>query len=431
MAPQEADKILQKFDSIISQRFGLSPATKVVVGVSGGMDSMVLLFLLHHFQIPVAAAHVNYQLRGEESDAEEELVKSFCEKFQIPFYFKKVDVSVWENENLQATARRIRYDFYMEVMQREKAEWIATAHHAGDQVETMVLHWLRGDFPLVPSGMSEHFGRVIRPLLSFSKSEITWLADGFVIPWRMDSSNLKNEYARNKLRNQILPLMRDIQPGFDGMIQEQHSRNQMIHNYVFEHLEKECKSFLIMSEDQILIDQAIVKGDEYNELRLSYLASKLGWGFEKGEILFQLLKGAPGRKYEDGRGVIWRERKGLRIQYATGIASKEEMEIIVEDVPVPRSFLPNNDIALLDKNKLQFPLKIRRWQQGDFFYPLGMKSKKKISDFLIHEKVEMADKEDVFVVLSGKDICWIAGYRIDNRFKITDDTIEAVQISLK
>ncbi|MEZ4798566.1 MAG: tRNA lysidine(34) synthetase TilS [Flavobacteriales bacterium] len=431
MAPQEADKILQKFDAIISQHFGLSKKSKVIVGVSGGMDSMVLLFLLHHFQIPTVAVHVNYQLRGDESDAEEALVRDFCKKYKIPFFHRRVDSSVWENENLQATARKIRYDFYMEIMQQEKADWIATAHHAGDQVETMVLHWLRGDFPLVPSGMSEHFGRVIRPLLSFSKNEVTWLADGFVIPWRMDSTNLKNEYARNKLRNQILPLMRDIQPGLDGMIQQQHARNQMIHNYVFEHLEKECKAYLIMSEDQILIDQAVIKGDEYDELRLSFLASKLGWSFEKGEELLQLLKGGTGRKYEDSRGVIWRERKGLRIQYSSGNISKEEREILVEDVPVPNAFLPNNDIAILDKSKLNFPLKIRRWQQGDFFYPLGMKSKKKISDFLIHEKVEMADKEDVFVVLSGKDICWVAGYRVDNRFKITPETKAAVQISLK
>lgn len=430
MAPQEAEKILHRFAKTISDEFAINHHTKVVVGVSGGMDSMVLLFLLFHLGIPVVAAHVNYQLRGSDSDDEEKLVESFCSKHQIPFYKKRVEKSVWDNLNLQDNARKIRYEFYEYVLEQTKADRIATAHHAGDQVETMVLHWLRGDFPLVPSGMSATYGKVFRPLLHFSKKEIEWIADGFVVPWRMDASNLKNEYARNKVRNQMLPLMRDVQPGIEDMMLHQHQKNVMLHHYVMTHLSEECKPFFKLTEDVIIVQADIVQEDGFDVLRMAYTASTFGWSFEKGDVFLQLMTGAVGRKYEDKKGTVIREREGLRIHYTSEIPP-QDVSLICEDVPVPHTFLPDNDSVVLDKSELIFPLVMRRWQHGDSFVPLGMKGRKKISDFLIQEKVELSDKENVFVVVSGKEICWVVGHRIGDKFKVTSQTTKAVRLSIK
>jgi tRNA(Ile)-lysidine synthase len=425
-----AEKLLQRFELICSHRFALNRQTKVVVGVSGGMDSMVLLFLLHRIQVPVVVAHVNYQLRENDSLLDEQTVVEFCKKEGIKHFVKRVPSHVWKDGNLQAIARDIRYDFYREVLEAEHASYIATAHHSGDHIETWMLQWLRGDYPLVPFGMNAQNGEVIRPLLEFSKQEIDWLADGFTVPWRMDASNLKSDYARNKVRNQILPLLREIQPGVDGMIERAHNSNVLIHDFIMSRLGAECNDHLQAQEDQILVKHSVLQDDGYDEMRLSYIALKLGWGYQEGAAWHALMSAIPGKRIVYKMGEVCKVREGLKIYYGSA-EMEEEVEIEISDVAVPKHFSKNKDVVYLDKAKVTLPLEIRKWESGDAFHPLGMQGKKKVSDFLIGEKVELKDKSKVHVVTSGGEICWVVGMRIDERFKITEETEQAIQLRKK
>jgi len=418
------------------------------LAVSGGMDSMVMLHLFHQAGFSIAVAHCNFQLRGEESDEDEIFVAAKCKKWGIPFHSIRFDTNnyaIQHGLSVQMAARELRYNWFHQVKEKENIDWIATAHHLSDSVETVLLNLSRGTSLDGLLGIAEKNGFVIRPLLFATHNEITNYAAETGVVWREDRSNETDDYQRNFIRHQIIPKLKQVNPDFEQSIAKMVERLSGDGAILTHAIEVWKKQFQRNENDKVILAK---KGfepsldDSYNSALLWRLLRGFGFHFDQSKKIVQALNGQSGKQFLSTSHQLVVDREYLILVPL----SSELAEVTIEEGQVDAymgnrqlTFLSttiggsiNNEEAaiMLDIDSLRFPLTWRKWKAGDFFFPLGMTGRKKISDFLVDQKVSLVDKRAVSVLESAGEIAWVVGYRIDDRFKVKPTTEHVLLITL-
>lgn len=445
--------MIQKFESILQQNHWHG---KVVIAVSGGADSMVLAALFHQANRDIVLAHFNYGLRKEDSEKDQELVAEWALSNNIPFYFKKFDLGDFlkrEGGNLQETARELRYEWLEQIRKELNFDLIATAHHQGDSIETLLINFFKGTGITGLHGILPQKGKVIRPLLSFKKSEVVDFAEVHNVPWRLDKSNEGNDYLRNKIRNQLLPLITEALPSVEDNLQaniKRFSETEILYKESIERYRKKLIEF--RGKDRYISILKLRKSPALFSITYELLKP---FGFSSGQIqdVLSLLDSESGKMVQSLEYKIIRDRGFLIITPVNTIESTfilihrngKKQKIQLPDFKFELEFTEQSNFidwdqietatrqeAYLDLKKIEFPLILRKRKEGDYFYPLGMSGKKKkISHFLRNQKVPLHEKDNIWVLESNKRILWVVGFRIDDRFKMTSECSEFLHLKLK
>jgi tRNA(Ile)-lysidine synthase len=437
----QIQRIVSGFSADTERSFGLVSGERIIVAVSGGLDSMVLLYLLHNAGFKCIVAHVNYHLRGTDSDEDEALVKAFCEAEKIPFEVRHADPEAIRDGNLQDNARVFRYNFFEEIREKYACRFVAVAHHKDDAVETVLWKFIRGNYGLAPLSMKQQRDAIIRPLMNYSKTTLRDMALGYSIPWREDVSNQRSDYTRNKIRNEIIPVINMIQPGFHDMLLDKTRHGSMVEEFVRMKLREEMEVLIEERSTEWLIGQAWLKQDGFDLLRAGFICEKWDWPTHRAEELVRLQQAENGKFLESASWRFVKQRDGLLVvknqtmQQECVMLSKEDLlsgqfALTGEMAPAVIDTTLSSNVILVDADRLEFPLVWRPWQQGDAIVPLGMRGRKLVSDLLIDLKVEIEEKKSVFVLCSGERIVWVAGLRMSNDFKLTAQTKAAMKLML-
>jgi tRNA(Ile)-lysidine synthase len=444
------DKFLQYW----KQNFNFSPANyKLLLAVSGGIDSVVMTDLFYNTEFDFAIAHCNFNLRAEESERDEVFVIELSKKYNKKIFtqrFATEDYAAEKKISIQEAARELRYNWFSEVSRQWSAAnsstYIATAHNADDNIETALMFFLRGSGIRGLTGIKE-FDRerkIIRPLLFATREDILIYAKENNIGWVEDSSNLTNKYTRNFLRNKLIPLIKDFFPDVKNNIKNNINRFKEIEQLYNYSIQQHKKNLLEYKDNEIHIPvlklQKIKPLDtiiweiikEYNfhtpqidEIKKLFTANNSSYIKSSTHRIIKnrnwLIIGP--NKTEEAEHILI-EDGNSRIRFKNGFLEIKKFQNVNCELQTAKN------IAQLDASNIEFPLLLRKWKQGDYFYPLGMQKKKKLNRFFIDHKLSSTEKEKVWVLESNNKILWVVGYRIDNRFKITQSTKEILKIAI-
>lgn len=420
---------------------------KVLLAVSGGIDSMVMTDLFTKTGISIGIAHCNFCLRGSESDKDEELVKEFAANHKIPFFIKKFKTKEYAGEkgiSIQMAARELRYAWFEEVRKQNGFNKIAVAHNLNDNIETFLINLVRGTGIAGLTGMKISGHRIIRPLLFATREYIEEYCKKNCIIYREDRSNAETKYTRNKIRHLVLPVLKEINPSIENTIKETAERLGSVNNIVNDLTDKLRKGLLKRKKDIISVKISDLKPLLKNKTLLFELFRNFGITGSKLVDVGKLISGKTGDqvfttkyrflKNRDEILISKRRDKNIKSFTANTVAGLKEIPGIISvrtQAMSPGQVIPSDpNIACLDFFKVIFPVVVRRWQNGDIFYPLGMKKKKKLSDYFIDRKFSRLDKEKAMILESAGDIVWIIGERIDDRFKVTEETSKLLVIKV-
>lgn len=425
-----------RFLGFIKKHALISPEDKVLLAISGGVDSMVMLHFFHQAQIPCAIAHCNFRLRGDASDADEVLVKGKAKSLGIPAFSKSFDTRQYADKHgisIQMAARDLRYQWFRELAANEGYSLVATAHHLEDSLETVIHNLTRGTSISGLRGIKPKSDNIIRPLLDFTKEEIRNWAKHEKLEWREDASNEETYYKRNFIRHKITPELKHLNPDLLSAFKDTLSRNAEVETFFLTEMEKLGREAFRKTETITYLAKSKVNGPYV----LEHLLKPFGFNYHQCQEMIAAFSEHSGRQFLSKTHVLTVDRDDLVIDLRTltdfeeGLIEADELgEVQIGSVnyqvryssQLPESQEMNERNALLDLDKLDFPLKVRSWQEGDQFYPLGMKGKKKLSDFMIDRKIPVNLKRHIRVLESAGDIVWVVGLRIDDRFKVTSKT---------
>ena len=419
------------------------------MAVSGGLDSMVMLDLFRHSSYAFAVAHVNFQLRGLESDADETFVKAKCLQWKIPFYSTRYDTNNYATQHgvsIQLAARELRYTWFRQLKQEHGFDWIATGHHQNDSIETVLLNLTKGTGLDGILGIPEKINDIIRPILFAGQEEIRKYAADAGITWREDESNQTDNYQRNFIRHQVVPRLKEINPSLETTFARTLEKLQGSSSLISVALDSWKEKFLSEKTGQVLFNKSgfsAVYSTAHNTLLLWELVKEFGFNYDQCQEIIRALHHQPGKRFLSTTHTLVIDRENLiltkhsielaetQIKSNQQIASLGSRTLQLELIACPIQISASKTLAVVDANRTSYPLVWRKWKPGDYFFPLGMKQRKKISDFLIDEKVPLPDKESVTVLTSSGEIVWVVGYRLDDRFKLTEKTAQAIQLSIQ
>lgn len=416
-------------EKFIDQKSLFERRDKVLVALSGGADSVALLRVLHALGYQCECAHCNFHLRGEESNRDETFVQQLCQKFDIPLHvthFDTTDYARTHRISIEMAARELRYQWFETLRQSIGASVIAVAHHRDDSVETFLLNLIRGTGINGLKGIAPKNGYVVRPLLQESREIILDYLQHLNQEYVTDSTNLQDEYMRNKIRLNLLPLMKELNPSVSESIAataERLADAALIYNK-----EREMAIQRVMKGEKVISISALLDETAPSSLLFELLHP---YGFNSSQIkdIYQSLFGQSGRRFHSSQWEVLRDRDSLILHSFNG----EEINHIpptltYETVDITPDFIIPRDkhIACLDADKVTLPLTVRKWQAGDKFTPLGMKGKKNVSDYLTDRKFTLFQKEHQYVACQGDKIVWLIGERIDNAYRIDADSKRAV-----
>ena len=440
---------MDKFQENLIKNCGFIKGQKVLVALSGGADSVALLHMMDSLKIEVFAAHCNFNLRGEESDNDEQFVVNFCQDLNVELFRKSFNTKEYAQEkgiSIEMAARDLRYAWFNQILESKKLDWIATGHHRDDSIETFFLNLSRGTGIKGLSGIKPVYGNVIRPMLCFSRCEVEEYCNNNKLIYRTDSSNLETIYLRNKVRNQIIPLFKELNPSFMNTMEENMLHLGQISNFFQNYIEEIKEDVVVEQDEKLLISLKHIVN--FIDIKLVLFELLHPYGFN-GAVINELVdcieREVSGKQFYSENYRIIKDRFNLILLPKVEKHNIETFYINIDDnelVDPIRLKLKNNiesigykidtrkQIAQFDSDLLDFPLTIRKWHQGDFFKPLGMSNFKKLSDFFIDNKFSINDKEEVWLLLSGEDIIWIIGHRTDDRYKITKNTKKITKIEL-
>jgi tRNA(Ile)-lysidine synthase len=431
--------MINEFIDYITENQIIDRHEKILLAVSGGIDSVVLLHLLVKSGYTCTIAHCNFRLRGEESDGDELFVRDLAGKYDTGIHVRSFETEDYSREkgiSIQMAARELRYEWFGLLCRENGYDLIATAHNMDDVIETFFINLVRGTGIRGLTGIKPRSGNLIRPLLFAARDAISKYAEAQDIHYREDSSNAEIKYTRNKIRHGIMPLLQEINPGVrQGLIDT--IEKLRYPGIIYEQaLEDHRKDMVSDHEGLTFIDlQKLAPIADRKTLLYEFISC---FNFSSGSItdIEKCLDGPSGKQFFSGTHRLVKDRNRLIIsplQQDNPVKYYVEDGMTGVDEPLPMDFMTVNrtpqfqipadrDAACLDHARLIFPLILRKWQPGDYFYPLGMQHLKKISDFFIDEKFSLVDKENTWLLLSGEHIAWVVGHRIDNRYKITDKT---------
>jgi tRNA(Ile)-lysidine synthase len=431
-----------RFTEHIKTNFPYLTSSKVLVAVSGGVDSMVLACLCKETKIDFAIAHCNFKLRGAESDADEVFVKKFAERHNIPIYTKSFNTAekvATSNQSVQMVARDLRYQWFNQLCTAFNFDWILTAHHLDDSIETFFINLSRGTGLEGLTGVPEVNINIIRPLLPFTRNELIAYARKHAISWREDSSNLETKYLRNKIRHQLVPILKELNTDFTDRFRDTQQYLSGSSGILKSHI-KTLKEKIFKQEG------AILKVSVEQLLKLTPLDAYLFELFKDYKVtsyedLKQLLVAQSGKQLLTSTHHILKDRGHLQIMNVT----KTQPEVTVFEWcqnepqlndPIPLKYEitdtpgePDAQKIYVDKEKLKFPLIIRKWKNGDYFYPAGMRGRKKLSKFFKDEKYSLFEKEAQWLLCSEHQIIWVVGKRADRRFLAGPQSKDILEIS--
>ena len=415
----------------------LKTKDKIIVGLSGGADSVALLHVLHNLGYTCLAAHCNFHLRGEESNRDEQFAADFTTSLNLPFVKQDFDTQNFAKKqgiSIEMAARDLRYRWFAELKESHRAEVIAVAHHRDDSVETLLLNLIRGTGIKGLTGIQPRTGNLVRPLLCVSKKEILQYVQTENLPFVTDSSNEEDEWVRNKIRLQVIPLLETINPSVrEAITQTMDNLNETLKVYEPE-IDKAIQS--IYDEEQGSISIPLLKTFPSPEAILFELLKNYGFGKEVIWEIHAAMDSQPGKIFHAQAYYVVKDRDKFLL---SPFIREEEKEYLIHanetflESPVRLKInLQSNEPALeidknthtacLDYDKLQFPLTLRKWKTGDKFMPLGMKNFQKLSDFFTNHKFSKIQKEKTWILASGKEIVWIVNHRIDDRYKVDSGT---------
>jgi len=441
----KAMAMLSKFRSFIQSNSLCQPSDRILLAISGGIDSMVLLHLFFAAGYKPGIAHCNFHLRGSESDGDEKFVKSAAENMGADFYRQDFDTEQSARESgisIQMAARNLRYRWFEEIRSRHGYDYIATAHNQDDVIETFFINLSRGTGIRGLTGIPVKSERIIRPLLFASRKSIEEYAIGHDISFREDSSNASDKYLRNRVRHHLIPMLEEENPSFRMALMETMLKLSETEKLYEQELVLLKNRLMRKEGDRIKIRIRDLSAHGARKSILFEILSEYNFSAQAMEDIIHSLGGPSGKQFLSATHRIVKDREDLII---TPVDNKEERKYYLEreagriTEPVDLEWMvvdhtetfhiPNDrKIACLDLQKLHFPLILRHWQTGDYFQPLGMQGMKKISDFLIDTKVSLPDKERTWLLTSGREIAWVIGQRIDDRFKVRPYTRQVLMM---
>ncbi len=495
--------MLDKFFQHISKEFPFLLKAKLLVAISGGLDSVVLTHLLKKMGFQIGLAHVNFQLRGAESDKDALFVRTLGKESNIPVHVFKADTHTYAKENtlsIQMAARDIRYNWFKKLLVEKEYDYVLTAHHLDDNIETFFINLSRSSGLEGLTGIPAKNNKIIRPLLPFSREDIQLYAQENKIKWREDASNATTDYLRNKIRHKLLPILKEISPSFENAFVKTQAYLQESEALVSAYISQLKPIICEERNNQIFFSLKQLKTFP-NQKAILYQLLK-DYGFTQWQDVYNLIEAQTGKqvfskshyllkdreflvlgvveetkdKRQESRGksqetrvtrfskgvpslrggTTWQTYDVTQILNIKNLDKNQEsrdktQEVVFKELDIIKldsesviefkiSFLKRTKAlnfksnllneAYFDASKIKLPLFVRKWQFGDYFYPLGMQGKKKLSDFLIDQKVSNLEKKKIWLLCDAQDqIIWVIGKRLDNRYKITDTTTEIFKIT--
>lgn len=432
------------FKNLVKTNYPYLCGSKLLLAVSGGLDSVVLAHLCHEAKLDFSIAHCNFNLRGEESDGDEKFVVDLADSLEVEVFTESFDtLNFAENHKIsvQMAARELRYEWFSELSSSVQFDYTLTAHHANDNLETFLINLIRGTGPEGLTGIKTEKEEIIRPLLDFSRKQIEAYARKKRYKWREDSSNASDKYMRNKIRHHIVPVMEELNP-------------QLLDS--FAKTQQHLQESMDLVEDYIsLLYPKLVQKDTYgyaididflkkvpNQKQILYQLLK-SFGFTEWNDVYDLLSAQTGkmvlsdthRLIKDRQKLLLTEQNGNSVNKEYNLGEDEELVMIpgmgtLHINEVKEMEQASESCIFVPERKLEFPLKIRKWKKGDYFYPFGMKGKKKLSDFFKDQKFSLPEKENTWILFSGNEIVWIINHRADNRFAVEKSDSKILKICI-
>lgn len=417
---------------------------KLLLAVSGGIDSMVLAALLKALKYDIAISHCNFNLRGAESDGDEMFVKQYAINNELQFFVNSFETKSYAALNklsIQIAARQLRYEWFEEILKNQGYDYLITAHHLDDSAETFLINFTRGTGIEGLLGIPQQNGYILRPLLPFTRAELEQFAIENGIQWREDSSNSSDKYLRNKLRHHVLPILKELNPSFgDSFMQTVDNLKQTqslaadAATFLYNDIVSTSGTKIVIALDKLLVHS-------------NYKAYLFHWlnpfGFTAWNDIYDLVTAQTGKFIVSNSHRVLKDRQVLILEpisdytddvfliEGNGTYTTQSIELsldLVGDIGETAS----KNVIFLDNEKIKFPLFVRSWREGDVFYPMGMKGmRKKVSKFFKDEKMSLSDKENTFLLCTEDEIIWIIGKRADERFKITTQTTQILKIEVK
>jgi tRNA(Ile)-lysidine synthase len=421
---------------------------KLLVAVSGGIDSVVLTHLLYKLDFEISLAHCNFSLRGKESNKDEEFVVELGEKLQIPTYTIKFDTeseATKKGISTQMAARALRYNWFSEILTKHKLDYIVTAHQKDDVIETVLINLTRGTGLDGLTGIPEINGNIVRPMLHFTRNEILIYATHKKLVWREDSSNSSIKYIRNKIRHKVVPFLKEINPNlldtFTNTLENFKNSQEIVKDRIQNVREK---TMTVINND---FHFNILELKKLNNPKIYLYELLKEFGFTEWDDVTELLDAQSGKQVFSKTHRLLKDRDSLIVSEILNsndtiaieitnntMAIDNPIALTFEKIDIPfdtknhqnkvfsELFSNEKDTISIDYDKLTFPLIIRKWQKGDYFFPIGLQGKKKLSKFFKDEKVSLIAKENTWLLCSENDIVWVIGKRLDDRFKVTKTT---------
>ncbi|TGD59463.1 tRNA lysidine(34) synthetase TilS [Flavobacterium humi] len=434
--------MLQKLQEHLNARFRFLNGKKLLLAVSSGIDSMVMAETFRTLGFEIALAHCNFQLRGLESFGDQKFVEDYGNTHNIPVYTTLFDTKSFAEDyklSTQVAARELRYNWFYELLETEGFDYLLTAHHADDNLETFLINLTRGTGIEGLTGIPEQNEQIIRPFLIFNRLEIEEYAHQNDILWREDSSNASDHYLRNKIRHHLVPVFKELNANFSAGFQKTQDYLQQAQ---------------VMAEDAAILIYQQVASEEKDTIRFdlkklkrlpnynSYLYQWLReYGFSAWEDIYALVRSQSGKQVFSEKYRLLKDRDFLILEeiknqenpvyYIDSLENVVKVPLKIAICKVPDISTFKNTIIFVDEDTLEFPLTIRKWQEGDYFYPLGMNGKKKLSKYFKDEKMSLIDKENTWLLCSGGQIAWVIGKRPDKRFAATETTQNIIQLALQ
>ena len=451
--------MLHAFLTYINEQKLFKPSEKVLLTVSGGKDSVAMLDLFceanrNDGRFRFSVAHCNFQLRGKDSDDDQIFVENLCKENKVVFHTKTFETKTYAKKNkvsIEMAARTLRYEWFESIRQELNCDYIATAHHLNDSIETVLLNLTKGTGISGLKGISAKKGHIIRPMLFASRREIDDYVTKKNLSWKEDSSNTSNDYQRNLIRNEVVPLLKKINPNFD----ETFARNLERFHSLETDFRKNFNQFktMVMREENgiYFLKIANVKHWQSANYYLEELLKEFGFNYFQSKKIFNSLDRLSGKMFYSEHFTLLKDREELVISPPSSSEQTKSIIISLEESnkeitfdyfdniikftvlnieEIDTNFERNNTILFADFDKITFPITLRKWQEGDWFIPLGMNGKKKISDFLVDRKISLNLKKRIFLLTSQDATIWIINHRADNRFKLTDATKKVLKVEV-
>ncbi|WP_378176506.1 tRNA lysidine(34) synthetase TilS [Aquimarina sp. SS2-1] len=436
--------MIAQFKDHIETHLSFLKEKRVLIACSGGLDSTVLTYLCHSLNLEIGMAHCNFKLRDKESEEDKKFVSEMADTFEVPFLVTNFETEQYAKEqklSIQMAARELRYHWFREIVVEYQYDYVLTAHHKDDNLETFLINLSRGTGIEGLTGIPEINDIYVRPLLPFSRNQILEFAKKNDILWREDSSNQSTKYLRNRIRHKVIPELLAINPNFlqnfDTTVGHLKQTNVFVKNQV-----GSIRKNIFEYADPDIIKIPIHKLQQYDDPKTYLYFLLKDFGFTAWDDILEILSAQSGKQIFSPSHRLVKNREYLLLCPIKEDVSDRIYKIPEEEhmIIIPSGMIKLKEVTqlsetdlktiYLDKEKLKYPLVVRKWKEGDYFYPLGMKGKKKLSKYFKDEKLSLLAKERVWLLCSDHEIVWIINYRADNRFKISPETKKILKVTI-